>query len=316
MISLRYHIVSIAAVFLALAVGVLVGSTSLSGRLLAGVGNERQSLQEQVDALNAERTVLKAQVAAADRFNAAVGPMTVHGQLAQRSVVLITSADASEQQRDAVAQLLRAAGADVTGEVRLGHAFADPSRADQLRGVVTELLPAGVQLPTAADPGTLAGGLIGPLALLDPQTGQPQTGDQERAAAFAGLAGGGFATASEGLRPAQLALVLTGGRIEGDSAGDSAGDRAATLARFATQVDRAGQGAVLAGGAGSADGTGPVGVVRADPAMASALSTVDDLDSSPGRVAVVLALREQADRQAGHYGVAGSAQGPVPATRG
>ncbi|PKW15680.1 copper transporter [Saccharopolyspora spinosa] len=312
MISLRYHIVSIAAVFLALAVGILVGSTSLSGRLLAGVGNERQSLQVQVDSLNAERTALKAQVAAADRFNAAVGPMTVQGQLAQRSVVLITSADASEQQRDAVSQLLRAAGADVTGEVRLGQAFADPSRADQLRSVVTELLPAGVQLPTAADPGTLAGGLIGPLALLNPQTGQPQTGDQERAAAFAGLAGGGFATASEGLRPAQLAVVLTGGRIEGDSAGD----KAATLARFATQVDRAGQGAVLAGGAGSADGTGPVGVVRADPAMASALSTVDDLDSSSGRVVVVLALREQADRQAGHYGFAGSAQGPVPATRG
>ncbi|WP_190823315.1 copper transporter [Saccharopolyspora pogona] len=312
MISLRYHIVSIAAVFLALAVGVLVGSSSLSGRLLAGVGNERQSLQGQVGALNAERTALKAQVAAADRFNAAVGPLTVQGQLAQRSVVLITSADASEQQRDAVAQLLRAAGADVTGEVRLGQAFADPSRADQLRDVVTELLPAGVQLPTAADPGTLAGGLIGPLALLNPQTGQPQTGEQERAAAFAGLAGGGFATASEGLRPARLAVVLTGGRIEGDSAGD----KAATLARFATQVDRAGQGAVLAGGAGSADGTGPVGVVRADPAMASALSTVDDLDSSSGRVVVVLALREQADGQAGHYGVAGSAQGPVPATRG
>ncbi|MGI8306745.1 copper transporter [Saccharopolyspora hattusasensis] len=312
MISLRYHIVSIAAVFLALAVGVLVGSSSLSGRLLAGVGNERQSLQGQVGALNAERTALKAQVAAADRFNAAVGPLTVQGQLAQRSVVLITSADASGQQRDAVAQLLRAAGADVTGEVRLGQAFADPSRADQLRDVVTELLPAGVQLPTAADPGTLAGGLIGPLALLNPQTGQPQTGDQERAAAFAGLAGGGFATASEGLRPAQLAVVLTGGRFEGDGAGD----KAATLARFATQVDRAGQGAVLAGGVGSADGTGPVGVVRADPAMASALSTVDDLDSSSGRVVVVLALREQADGQAGHYGVAGSAQGPVPATRG
>ncbi|MEV0701317.1 copper transporter [Saccharopolyspora sp. NPDC050389] len=312
MISLRYHIVSIAAVFLALAVGVLVGSTSLSGRLLAGVGDEQRSLQEQVDNLNAERTMLKAQVAAADRFGSAVGPMAVHGQLAQRSVVLITSDDADDQQRDAVEQLLRASGADVAGEVRLGPSFADPGRADQLRRVVTELLPAGLQLPTAADPGTMAGGLIGPLALLNPQNGQPQTGDQERAAAFAGLADGGFATASPGLRPAQLAVVLTGGRIESDRAGD----KAATLARFAAQLDRAGQGAVLAGGAGSADGTGPVGVVRADPALASSLSTVDDLDSGSGRVAIVLALREQAERQAGHYGVASSAQGPVPETRG
>ncbi len=155
-------------------------------------------------------------------------------------------------------------------------------------------------------------GLIGPLALLNPQTGQPQTGGQERAAAFAGLADGGFAVASPGLRPAQLAVMLTGGRIDGDSAGD----KAATLARFATQIDRAGQGAVLAGDAGSADGNGAVGVARADPAMASTLSTVDNADSGSGRVAIVLAAREQADRQAGHYGVASSAQGPVPATRG
>jgi copper transport outer membrane protein MctB len=311
-ISLRYHIVSIAAVFLALALGVVVGSTSISDRMLAGLGNERQSLRARVDDLSAERTALKAQVAAAERFDSAVGPMVVQDKLAQRSVVLITAADASEQQRDAVAQLLRAAGADVTGEVRLGAAFADPDRADQLRRVVTELLPAGLQLPTAADPGTLAGGLVGPLVLLNPQTGQPQTGDQERAAAFAGLADGGFAIASPGLRPAQHAVVLTGGRIDGDSAGD----KAATLARFATQLDQAGQGAVLAGDAGSAAGTGAVGVTRADPAMASTLSTTDNVDSASGRVAVVLAVKEQADHQAGHYGVAASAQGPIPGTRG
>ena len=35
MISLRYHIVSITAVFLALAVGVVLGSTAISGRLLS-----------------------------------------------------------------------------------------------------------------------------------------------------------------------------------------------------------------------------------------------------------------------------------------
>ncbi|GAA0518616.1 hypothetical protein GCM10011581_23090 [Saccharopolyspora subtropica] len=309
--SLRYHVVSIAAVFMALALGVVLGSTSLSDRLLAGVGGERQSLREQVDSLEAERTALKAQVAASEQFDAAVGPMAVRGQLAQRSVVLIITAEVSDQRRAAVAQLLRAAGADVTGEVRLGEAFTSPDRADQLRWVVTELLPAGLQLPTAADPGTLAGSLIGPLALLNPQSGQPQTSDLARAAAFAGLADGGFATASPGLRPAQLAVVLTGGRM----AGDDPGDRAATLARFATQLDRSGQGAVLAGAAGSAAGTGAVGVARADPAIASVLSTVDNLDTAAGRVAVVLALREQADRQTGHYGAASTAQGPVPGTR-
>lgn len=312
MISMRYHIVSIAAVFLALAVGVVLGSTSVSDRLLAAVSGQRQSLQEQVEDLTGERNALEAQVAASERFDSAVAPMAVQGQLERRSVVLISAADVPDEQREAVARLLRDAGAEVTGELRLGEGFADPDQADQLRRVVTELLPAGLQLPTAADPGTLAGGLVGPLALLDPQTGQPQTGDQERAAALAGLADGGFLTASPGLRPAQLAVVLTGGRVEGDRAGD----QAATLARFATQVDRAGQGAVLAGGSGSADGHGAVGVARADPAISSNLSTVDNADSGSGRVAVVLAVREQADQQAGHYGVAATAQGPVPSARG
>ncbi|MFD1050858.1 copper transporter, partial [Kibdelosporangium lantanae] len=37
MISLRYHIISIAAVFLALAVGVLLGSSTLSRTVLGGL---------------------------------------------------------------------------------------------------------------------------------------------------------------------------------------------------------------------------------------------------------------------------------------
>ncbi|WP_263252253.1 copper transporter [Saccharopolyspora rosea] len=311
MISLRYHIVSIAAVFLALAMGVVLGSTSLSSRLLSTVGGQRESLQEQVSHLQGERADLRTRLAAADRFGEAVGPMAVQGRLDQRSVVLISSWDAAPQQRDAVKELLRASGAQVTGEIRLTEEFADPANADRLRNVVTQLLPAGVQLPTAADPGTLAGGLVGPLAL-NPQSGQSPVSDDARAAAFAGLADGGFLQASPGVRPGQLAVVLTGGALSGRGAGD----KAATLARFATQLDQAGSGAVLVGSAGSADGSGAVGVARADPSISSAVSTVDDVDSAAGRVAVVLALREQLDRQAGHYGVAANAQGPVPHTRG
>lgn len=309
MISVRYHIVSIAAVFLALAVGVVLGSSSLSGRLLEGVGQEKEQLQQRVDELGQRNDRLRAQVATADRFDSSIAPMAVRGQLDGRSVVLISSADVPDAERAAVAEVLRDSGADMTGQVRLGEALSDPERASSLEGVITQLLPAGVQLPTAADPGTQAGGLIGPLALLR-QDGQPQVDEQARAAAFAGLAEGGFATASPGLRPAQLAVVLTGG----EQRGEQAGDRAAILARFATQVDAAGQGAVLAGTSGSAAGAGAVGVARADPAITSSLSTVDNADSGAGRVAVVLAAREQAEHRAGHYGTASSAQGPVPDT--
>ncbi|SDM86015.1 copper transporter [Allokutzneria albata] len=308
MISLRYHLVSIAAVFLALALGVVLGSTTVSEPLLAGLSNDKDSLGRRVADLQAERNGLNARLADADRFSGAIAPLAVRGQLDQRTVVLITTANANPADRDALTQLLRTAGATITGELQLTETFVDPNKADQLRDLVPRVLPAGAQLPTASDPGTLAGGLIGQLVLLNPQNNKPQASPEESSAALSGLANGGFVRIGPNLRPAQLAVVLTGGAV----GGDAAGDRAATVSRFATQLDRAGAGVVLAGRGGSADGTGAVGVVRADTAATSILSTVDNVDSFAGRVVTVLALREQLEGRSGRYGIAGNAQAPAP----
>ena len=307
MISLRYHIVSIAAAFLALAIGVVLGSTALNGSLLSGLSNEKSQLATQVSDLEAERNELNARLSDADAFAGSVGPKVVAGALDKRSVVLVTTEDAAPADRDAVKQLIADAGASVTGEVQLTEAFSDPDRADQLREVATRLQPAGAQFPTAGDPGTLAGALTGSVLLLDKDSAKPQSSPDELAAALSGLADGGFIKPAQDVRPAQLAVVLTGG----EETGNGAGDRAATVGRFAAQLDRSGAGTVLAGVPGSAKGTGPIGVVRADTAATSILSTVDNVGSSAGRIATVLALREQLEGKSGRYGVAVNAQGPA-----
>ncbi len=308
MISLRYHVISIAAVFLALAVGVVLGSTTLSRTLLSGLDNENEDLVEQVNHLESDKNAQAARLADADSFAASVGPMAVQGQLAQRTVVIVTTADARPADRDALKTLIASSGATVTGELQLTESFNDPRKADQLKDIVVRLLPAGVQLPTASDPGTLAGGLLGPLLLISKDDNKPQASQEETAVALSGLTEGGFVKAAQGLKPAQLAVVLTGGAAKGDGAGD----QAATVARFATQLDRSGAGTVLAGGAGSADGTGALGVVRADTAATSILSTVDNVDTPAGRVVTVLALREQLEGGVGRYGNAGTAERPAP----
>lgn len=307
MISMRHHLISLAAVFLALAVGIVLGSSSLSERLLSHVGNERDSLSKQVDDLSTRNAALQARVDGSERFSAATAPLAVRDELAGRGVVVISSWDVAPEDRDGARRMIESAGGKVTGDVRLTEAVADPDRADQLRRIVTRLLPAGAQLPTATDAGTLTGGLLGPLAMSD-NAGRSQVGPPERAAALSGLSEGGFATSAGELQPAPLALVLTGGQLHGEGAGS----RASVLARLATQLDRSGAGAVLAGRTGSAEGAGPVGVARADGSIASGLSTVDDLESPQGRAAVVFALREQLDHRAGHYGTAGNADGVVP----
>lgn len=312
MISLRYHVISIAAVFLALALGVVLGSTAISDRLLSGLSSNRDDLGRQVSDLQAERNALNAQLANADVFGAAVGPRIVSGALRGRSVVFVTTADAAPADRDALTGLLSSAGATVTGELQLTDAFTDPARSDQLSELSTRLLPAGLRLPTASDAGTLAGGLLGSLLLINPNNGKAQATPAETTAVLAGLGDGGFVRSGPRVLPAQLVVVLTGGA----SRGNGSGDRAGILARFSTQLDHAGGGAVLAGRSGSADGNGAIGVVRADTAAASVLSTVDDVNTAAGRVVSVLALAEQAQGRAGRYGTGGNAQAMVPAIQG
>ena len=312
MISLRYHVISIAAVFLALALGVVLGSTAISDRLLSGLSSNRDQLGRQVSDLEAQSNALRARLTDADVFGAAVGPRAVAGTLRGRTVVLVTTADADPADRDAVTVLLGNAGATVTGELQLTEAFTDPSRSDQLSELTTRLLPAGLRLPTAPDAGTLSGGLLGSLLLTNPQNGKAQATLAETTAVIAGLGDGGFVRVGPQPQPAQLAVVLTGGA----SRGDGSGDRAGILARFATQLDRSGTGVVLAGRPGSGEGNGPIGVVRADTAATSVLSTVDDVSTSAGRVVTVLALAEQAEGRAGRYGTGGNAQAVVPAIQG
>ena len=306
MISLRYHVVSIAAVFLALAVGVVLGASGVSDRVLSSVSTQRDDLGGQVAHLTAERDALTAQQRAADEFAGRVGPAAVRGLLQGQTVTFVVAgADAAD--RDAVKGLIEQAGATVTGQLELTDAVGDPARADQLRELTSRLLPTGAQLPAASDTGSLVGGLLGGVLLT--RDGKAQVSRDDANSVLTGLTTAGF------VRPgdpgaANLVLVLTGGALSGPDAPDAA----AVYARFAAQLDRSGAGAVLAGRSGAAEATGAVGVARADPQSAAGLSTVDDVQSAAGRVATVLALREQLDGHAGRYGTGtGAADGAAPA---
>jgi hypothetical protein len=306
--SFRYHIVSVTAMLLFLALGLVLGSTNSSGGLLSLVAGDRGHLTGKIDALNSSQTQLEASQRAGNIFAASVGPAVVKGQLTGRRVVLVTTPDADQGDRDAVRQLVGQAGGTMTGELALTDAVTDPARADAARDLATRLLPSGAQLPASADAGSLLGGLLGSVLLVRPQDTQPRVAADQIAAAFAGLTQGGFVRAGAKPAPAQLVIVLTGGPFKGADAAD----RAATLARLSAELDRAGSGAVVAGRTGTEGPNGAVGVVRADSVMSSTLSTVDGVQAAIGRVACVLALREQADGRAGRYGFGSNAQAPIP----
>ena len=208
MISLRYHVVSIAAVFLALAVGVVLGASGVSDRVLSAVSSQRDDLGVQVTRLSAERDALAARDRAADEFASRVGPAAVRGLLAGQTVALVV-AGADAQDRDAVAGLIGQAGGTVTGQVELTDAVGDPARADQLRELTSQLLPTGAQLPAASDTGSLVGGLLGGVLLA--RDGVAKVSHSDADSVLTGLTSAGFVRPGTLPGAASLVLVLTGG---------------------------------------------------------------------------------------------------------
>jgi hypothetical protein len=307
MISMRYHIVSLAAIFLALALGIVLGATKINSPLLAGLKGDNTQLSTQKADLAKQNAELSNQVDADQKFAGAIAPLAVRGTLPKATVVLITTDTADPADRDAVLSLLSRAGATVFAQIQVTTDFSDPTRAEQLRQLAVQNLPTGSTLPEVSQAGAIAGGLLADVLLTDDK-GKAQVSADQATAALSALSSAGFITAAGAVAPGRSVIVLTGPA----RTGDSATSRAQTIVDMATALKQTAQGVVLAGRTGSEGTTGAVGLVRSDTTASAVVSTVDDVNTDAGRLATVLALVEQNGGGVGRYGVGANAQAPAP----
>ena len=301
MISLRSHAISLAAVFIALAIGVALGSGLLSNTLLSGLRDDKQELQNQINGLTDEKNALNEKLGAADEFDAVMSPRILRDTLTGKAVVVFRTPDALDDDVDAIGRLVGDAGGTVSGTIALSQQFVDANAAEKLLSVVNSpIVPAGRQLSTAlVDQGSQAGDLLGITLLRDKNPAVPAVDDTQRDTVLATLRDTGFITyGSERIGLADAAVIVTGGAL-----GDGAGNQGATVARFAAGLAPHGVGTVVAGRDGSASGTAAIAVTRSDTALTGAVSTVDDVDSQSGRITSVLALNDLIDGgRPGQYG--------------
>ena len=287
MIALRHHIISLAAVFLALAVGVVLGSGVLNDTMRSGISEGRAALQKQAGSLTDEKDTLAGRLKAADQFDAQMSGRIVHDALVGKSVVVFRTPDASDADVDALVALVGQAGGTVTGTVGLTQQFVDAADAEKLRSVVNSpIVPAGTQLNAAlVDQSAQAGDLVGLAVLINRDPKIAPVEDPARDTVLGALRDTGFITYDR-VTAADTALVITGGALA-----DDAGNRGLTVARFAAGLAPHGFGTVLAGRDGSAGGVSAVAVTRNDAAMAGAVTTVDDIGTESGRITTILALQ-------------------------
>jgi len=311
MISLRQHAFSLAAVFLALAVGVVLGSGFLSDTLLSSLRDEKRDLYSQISGLNDQKNVLNEKLSAANNFDTQLAGRIVHDALGGKSVILFRTPDAKDDDVAAASKIVGQAGGTVTGTVSLTEEFVDANSAEKLRTVVnSSILPAGQQLSTKlVDQGSQAGDLLGIALLVNTNPAIPPVDDTQRDTVLASLRDTGFITyqPSDHLGAANAALVITGGSLPQD-----AGNQGVSVARFSAALAPHGAGTLLAGRDGSATGGAAVAVTRADVGMTSAISTVDNVDAAPGRITAVLGLHDLIN--GGHIGQYGTGHGATSIT--
>jgi Copper transport outer membrane protein, MctB len=310
MISLRQHAFSLASVFLALAVGVVLGSGFLSDTLLSSLRDEKRDLYTQINGLNDQKNILNEKLSAANNFDNQLVGRIVHDALGGKTVVVFRTPDAKDDDVAAVSKIVGQAGGTVTGTVSLTQEFVDANSVEKLRTVVnSSILPAGAQLSTKlVDQGSQAGDLLG-ITLLSNPNPTPAVEDVQRDTVLAALRDTGFITyqPADHIGAANAAIVVTGGALPQD-----AGNQGVSVARFSAALAPHGSGTLLAGRDGSATGGAAVAVTRADAGMAAAISTVDDVDTAPGRITAILGLHDLVN--GGHVGQYGTGPGATSIT--
>ncbi len=306
MIDFRYHIVSLTAVFLALAIGVVLGTTALKGPILADLRSQVSRLADDNRALRQDLRTLENTSSKQDSFAEEVAPALLAGRLNGKTVAVVSGPDADTKDRDAIVADLTRAGAQVVARVRLVSDFTDPKRSPELKGLVSQNLPAGVQIPENGDGAAQAGRLLA--AVLTKGGTQSPVGTATRVSVVSGFQSLGLvAVDGEVNEAADVAVIVMAPPVTG---ADSK-PRNTSMIEFVKEFDTQAKLMVLGGATTDGDGN-VVAAVRADDSVARSISTVDDVADPAGRIALVLALAAEVQGRSGQYGIGDGATSRLP----
>jgi Copper transport outer membrane protein, MctB len=299
LISWRYHVVSIVAVMLALALGVLAGTTFVGDPLVRILQRRTTNAEDRANAYLAERDRLSG-------YASETVTWLESGRLAGNRVVLIVQPPLDDALLKQALGSLQGAGADVVAQITVTSAIVDQSKQSDLAAIVG---------PAGTDPNGLPGALAAELAdrlAFGPAPRGPDLLDRLKGFLDVVVGPGGDVSSIRGANT--MAVVLTGGT----------GDPSIAPAKFLEPLvrDLASTSAIPTAAGESLDSTyGFVPQVRDDGAIPDgSIVTVDDLDRSYGGVALVLGLARlvAAPNGGGDYGVHGSSFIPAftPAVAG
>lgn len=282
MFDFRYHIVSLVAVFLALGIGVVLGSMSAE----RGVVTEQEraliaTMEKDFDNLRAENKQLNTIISADEAFRAGVVPLVVDGQLAGKNVAVMVTGAVNSTTLKTLKTVIEQAGGVETSVTTFGGDLGLGEKA--VKEKVASIVGA-----SAGNTATLRG------KALDASAGWIASG--LNAKNIIELDNAGFLK-SEGVYdvPVQAVLII-GGKVNGK---DLNAENLDTPLIESLKT----QNIVIAGAEGSDVKTSYIKTYKN-----LGLNTVDNLDMPAGLVSVVYVL----NGQTGNYGTKSTADRLMP----
>jgi hypothetical protein len=299
MINLRYHIVSLTAVFLALGLGILAGTTVIDQFVVDQLNRQTDGLRRSLDGERAKADGLQRDLDLWEKFGTTVAPPLIRGRLAGRAVVVLAARDVPGDQLNALTEALTLAGAKQPTRLTLTDRWAleGEAQVEQLAEAVgVQATNAGAVTTEAAT--RLAGRLAGSS---DPR----RDGDTLKK-----LQDAGFVSVADlpgtGPFPAANAIVIA----VPSPAGATAPNADAFWVPFLRELSAA---RIAAVAESSVAEESLAEKVRGDRTLGRSVSTIDHADTVAGRISLVYALRDLgAGRTASHYGVRGGAEAVAP----
>jgi hypothetical protein len=307
-IDFRYHLVSIIAVFVALAVGIVLGSGPLKEPIDSTLRQRYEQVEKDKTTLRNQLTEAESRISYLERATATYAPTLVGGRLHNRNVLVIAMPDADGRLVNDTRDVLGQSGATVSGTLRLTDAYSDPERLSDLEAILDRLTPAGTPVPAGARPYVRAGAVLARALVTRTPVGKP---DEESAALLTALQDGGFLTL-EGRPAVRAPLVVIITTAAPSSPGSAERTAADAHLEIALAVDRTDSGTVAAGPIGAADDGGLIAAIRTNEEASGRISTVDTLDTVIGRISAVLALSGQLGDVTGHFGIGPDADEIAP----
>jgi hypothetical protein len=308
-IDFRYHLVSIIAIFLALALGLVVGASALRGPLVDQLKNRSSQLEKDNEGLRNQNRSLDQMNGYDNQVVDGVAPQVVNGQLKGESVLFIEAPGADDQMRAKTADLVSKAGARISGFVTLQDKFLDGNQLTTLSELTDQLKPVSLEFPSDASPyDRVAIELASVLATRE----ESITGREDPAAGqvLSGFKTAGFLNYSgQPANRATLAIVIAPAAASSDKNADAENK---ALVALPLALSGYASGTVAVGNADAAADGGMIKAIRDESKAEDHVSTVDTADSASGRLTTVFALSYAKQGKTGDYGIGPRRDGPLP----